>query len=1066
MSISSDDTATIPNEPTALATWFAEAVRSELETLEKDGGEQRFELLSGKLLEATGQTQAVVHFIVADGTRLPEDGVGRLKTDGEEYTASVIGQQADRIQLQLEGKTPIPPGIPRAMLTIDDTALLRKLAEVLEETAQSADVAPMSVTVFHPERATVGARQLPTVKALNKLLGELRWVLEKACGSSCTYIWGPPGTGKTYAIAHLIAALIELGERVLVTSHTHAAVDQALFAAVKNDSDQPGPLAGHPTIDDGKILRIGRTTDRKIPDSVRLDKVLASKAKELEAEILELERNAKPLTEQRARCRSGIAEWEKVSQIRQRLNEVQKKIGEAQSDMARSEQVVRAAKASLQQGQEELARAQRAWFRREAKSQQARMRIDEAKGQLRKGEEVLKATKEDAEKAHEALRDVERMHAIQKGVCEALPPQNQLAEKLSALSRVLGEIEERIGALQDEISALETKLIADARAIFCTLTKSYMGKQLDEQTFDAVIVDEISMALPPLIFLAAGRSTQRVILVGDFLQLPPIIRSDSTISSDRLRTDIFRLAGIERDMKPVDHCAVLAKLSTQRRMLTQIADVARHLVYTRAGGLEDHPCVNTREKPEWLDFLPDTPLLIVDTADLHCWTGKQPGSLSRFNFYSATVAVELAAMAAAKVSKPADGAPLPIGIVTPFAAQRRLLAKLIKDMNLDQWVFFGTVHTFQGSEAELIVFDCVLDEPYWSARLCTPSSAPEVKRDLNVAVTRARSKFVFIGSSEWLNKHAKSASGLGQMWSFLKDRADLVSAAELVEANFAHHLAHQAKDQQAWRMPHAGDGPAHEILDEANFFDRFAADVTAASRMIFGLVPFFGEYRWPRIQPLFNDALARGVEVTLVTPPLSEVENNRDYVDKAIKNLRDSGAIVISAGGLHGKDVILDEKIHYTGSLNWASHRGRDEIMHRTNSPKLAKLVLQYMQAKYIRRAAVHEDGAPRVCPECGGQTHVVNQRRQYGSWDHQAMKVGCANPDCQRYLRNIDERPPFKEIPRCKVDGCTKYRRVRRGKGEVWQCPKHPKQCPTEKAVPGDPGSLKSQRESAKKRL
>ena len=36
-------------------------------------------------------------------------------------------------------------------------------------------------------------------------------------------------------------------------------------------------------------------------------------------------------------------------------------------------------------------------------------------------------------------------------------------------------------------------------------------------------------------------------------------------------------------------------------------------------------------------------------------------------------------------------------------------------------------------------------------------------RDLNVAVTRAKEKSVFAGSSEWLNKHAKRASGLGQM---------------------------------------------------------------------------------------------------------------------------------------------------------------------------------------------------------------------------------------------------------------------------------------------------------------
>ena len=45
-----------------------------------------------------------------------------------------------------------------------------------------------------------------------------------------------------------------------------------------------------------------------------------------------------------------------------------------------------------------------------------------------------------------------------------------------------------------------------------------------------------------------------------------------------------------------------------------------------------------------------------------------------------------------------------------------------------------------------------------------------------------------------------------------------------------------------------------------------------------------------------------------------------------------------------------------------------------------------------------------------------------------------------------------IKNIPLCQKDGKTKYRRVRRGRGEIWQCPKHPKECPSIKIVPGDP--------------
>lgn len=163
----SNDADSPPREPGALAAWFAEGVRSELAALEKDGGAQSYEVLSGKLVDSTGPNQAIYQFIIADGTRIPEDATGRLKAGNDEYAASVIGQQANRIQLHIEGRAPAPPAIPRAMLVIDDTALLRRLADILEETAAAPGaVGPLAVTVFHPARAQVSFVPLPDTSAL------------------------------------------------------------------------------------------------------------------------------------------------------------------------------------------------------------------------------------------------------------------------------------------------------------------------------------------------------------------------------------------------------------------------------------------------------------------------------------------------------------------------------------------------------------------------------------------------------------------------------------------------------------------------------------------------------------------------------------------------------------------------------------------------------------------------------------------------------------------------------------------------------------------------------------
>jgi len=1046
-----------PEAASDLASWFAEGVRDELSKLEKEskkeGGERRYEVLSGELVNKLGQNQAIFRFVIADGTLIPEESSGRLKpTEGNEYNASVVSQQGNHIFLQLDGDSPLPPGIPRALLIIDDTALLRELAKVLGEISNNPTlIGPLSTTVFHPDKAELGeAMPLEIASFCPNITGELFHVIKRACGSSITYLWGPPGTGKTYAIAHLIKVLLERGERLLVTSHTNVAVDQAAYEAIKSDNNDKGPLFEHLAVKEGRVLRIGRTINEKV-ENLQVEKIIEMKENEIQEEISKIHLVIKPLSDKRAICRSGISEWDSLKELESRQQGAIERLKQIEAMLIHAADEINRTRILLEVLHANLEKAHQAWFRRNSKIQKATHELRLAESNLSKLENEFKVNQDKENRAKILADEIKAALNNQGERLKGFPSRKTLENELSTINKELGPLEHNLNELQDKLSRLGDELISNARVIFCTLTKCYIGKELKDQKFDAVIIDEISMALPPLVFLAAGKASSRVILVGDFLQLPPIVRSDSPISNSRLGKDTFHLAGVAVGNRPSDNCRVLTKLSVQRRMVPAIANIARGLVYDQAGlKLIDYYNGKKRESPKF-EFLPENPLTIVDTADLNCWSGKQPGSLSRFNFYSATLAVELAAMCA--LGLPGSKEEPPIGIVTPYAAQRRLLRKLVKDLGLQDWILAGTVHTFQGNQADIIIFDSVLDEPYWGARLCNPQGSEEVKKDLNVAVTRAKHRFIFLGSSEWLNRHAGRRSGLGQLWAFLKDHADLVSANDLVELGFSQRVSDSFARQEGWQLPFEDGNPKIEPLNETNFFERFAEDVNSASTSIFGLVPYFGGYRWPRVQPLFNAALSRQVEVTLITPPLKELESetNKEYVKKAIKNLRDLGAVVVSASGLHGKDIVIDERILYTGSLNWASHRGRTESMHRINSPAYAKLVLDYMQARYIRQSAVFEDGTPRVCPKDGWPIQVVNQRRQ-GRWDFQSMKVGCTNPDCEGYLRDIDERPPFKELPLCTIDGRTKYRRVRRGRGEVWQCPKHPAECPREKVVPGDP--------------
>ncbi|SER79614.1 AAA domain-containing protein [Natrinema salaciae] len=71
----------------------------------------------------------------------------------------------------------------------------------------------------------------------------------KAVGArDCALIHGPPGTGKTYTIARAIRAMVERGERVLLSAFTNRAVDNALEALLEQ-------LDG--VVDTDRVVRVG-----------------------------------------------------------------------------------------------------------------------------------------------------------------------------------------------------------------------------------------------------------------------------------------------------------------------------------------------------------------------------------------------------------------------------------------------------------------------------------------------------------------------------------------------------------------------------------------------------------------------------------------------------------------------------------------------------------------------------------------------------------------------------------------------------------------------------------------
>ena len=196
-------------------------------------------------------------------------------------------------------------------------------------------------------------------------------------------------------------------------------------------------------------------------------------------------------------------------------------------------------------------------------------------------------------------------------------------------------------------------------------------------------------------------------------------------------------------------------LDTQYRMDKAICGLISEPMY---GGL-----LNTAidKKPSQLARRPPPPydgtLTIIDTSDL--WPFESVNAFfSRFNLMHALLARNLAWYLHRQGYIQTE---MDLAVCTPYAAQARLISKLLDGESLGSFVQVGTVHSFQGDEREAIVLE--LPEGHGGARMLGQflQGVPPKQigaRLINVAVSRARNHLIVLANLTYLDRLLPSAS--------------------------------------------------------------------------------------------------------------------------------------------------------------------------------------------------------------------------------------------------------------------------------------------------------------------
>lgn len=345
------------------------------------------------------------------------------------------------------------------------------------------------------------------------------------------------------------------------------------------------------------------------------------------------------------------------------------------------------------------------------------------------------------------------LDALNKGV-QALSRQIAKAEHDRVSDADLAVLRTELLAAQEAVKDAVHQHVQECSVVATTTTLAYMpGSPIPKTDWDTVIVDEVTMVPFAMCTFLASLAKRRFLLAGDPRQLGPVYEQQAGQNGNTyswLGCDMFEMGGVSTGVKEQRQIKTddprLTRITCQRRCAPDI--------WNRVKGL--YPEVNNVADPRRLAAIIEMPpspgksVVLLDTSGTAAKCECRRGSWH--NRFTAELAMEVAST----ICSEAMGS-ISVAIICPYRAQVRLLRRWIREERRATTTPFqtvdieaGTVHQFQGSDADVVIFDLVDGEGR--------SDLGKLLRDdtgmrlVNVAITRAKGKLIVIADKDWCKR--------------------------------------------------------------------------------------------------------------------------------------------------------------------------------------------------------------------------------------------------------------------------------------------------------------------------